>query len=137
MKIKEQWKAIPACPEYSVSNHGKCKKGNTIVIPCMATGSKRLQLRIYDNSGIRHDFMLARLVYELFVGSLGQRRICYRDGDVSNCHVENLYPDRRAQYQGGRERAIPIVKDSDDIWLSMWAMEAPMITRLLLTQRTM
>ena len=84
----EKWLAVPACPQYQVSNFGRCRLGDDtdqLIEPSTPPRGYKI-INCTDKTRAIHVMVL-----EAFVGPrpLGHWA-CHNDGDQSNNHVSNL-----------------------------------------------
>ena len=86
----EIWKNIPSCKNYEVSNYGRVRLGDFIVVPEDRYGYCAVRLRKTGEKRITN-FLVHRLVAECFIKNVGKKpEVDHIDTNKKNNNVENL-----------------------------------------------
>lgn len=105
----ETWKAVPDYPNYEASNRGRVRLTRTgkLKKPTITQGG-RLQTGLFAPGRSPKYAMVAALVLDLFGPARPGDKVIigYRDGNMLNCHIDNLHYIRRT-------RAVPIAEERE------------------------
>jgi len=88
----EEWKVIDGYNGYEVSNMGRIRHNNGLIVPTLNRLHDRYYVGLIGNDGKRHNLILSRVVAGAFCErkSTEDRTVNHKDGDKHNNKAENL-----------------------------------------------
>ena len=94
--MSEAWLPVPGFEgRYEVSDHGRVRSltryHGIIILKTRNTVVDDLQVRLFRKTGEAWRVGASRLVLLAFVGDGGNLEPCYRNGERTDCRLENLY----------------------------------------------
>lgn len=90
----ECWATVQEFPQYEISTQGRVRKwmaNETYRYPTLVKiHNGQYKVSFIDEETKIHGRMIAKLVYETFLGIETNKDIVYLDGDTKNCSLMNL-----------------------------------------------
>lgn len=98
----EEWREIASLPHYLISTHGRVKMHNSIEARKVSISDKGFPIiTLYGaDSKTRNLRQINKLVAEAFLSPPlfdNETAVWHKDGDLTNCHYENLRWDTRGR----------------------------------------
>jgi hypothetical protein len=134
--MTETWKPVPI-PQYAdlyeVSDWGRVRRRHPpLILRASPTGLHRnLQIKLHDKGVTIKNCMLSHLVMAAFGEDPCGRPIGYRDGNLRNCRLDNLFFLSTTAAQGGGHVAHGVMLSLQQIAGKIWGELLPETQALL------